>query len=124
MMSGWSSATRMVGIQYLAALVRCLNIRQLPTGQIRVAAATPSPQWPSHGALQYRESLVIVVDRVDVVGFGLCIRCSRRREVDECRKANRVFVLHEVELLACLGGVCLLESDGLLRGLERQIRCH
>src|SRR6185312_5881420 len=109
MMSGWSSATRMVGIQYLAALVRCLNIRQLPTRQIRVAASTPSPQWPPHGAFQCRESLVIVVDRVDVVGFSLGIRRSRRREVDEGRKANRIFVLHEVELLARLGSVLLLK---------------
>src|SRR5437868_8477751 len=65
---------------------------------LRFDMSFPLSEWATHSALQRRECLVIVVDRVDSVALGALVGRARLSQVDECRLAIAVTILRELEL--------------------------
>src|SRR5207247_9787226 len=64
---------------------------------------------------------MVVIHCSDTIAFGALVRRTRLRQVYECSRADSVTVLHQLELLFCLGGVLFLERDSFFRSDESEI---
>src|SRR5439155_20165792 len=64
---------------------------------------------------------MVVIHCSDTIALGALVRRTRLSQVHECSRPDSVTVLHQLELLFCLGAVLFLERDSFFRSDESEI---